>query len=67
MYKLINDRDNVVRNVKRTNADGSETYIPFITDNTDYQKYLKWLDGYESQNDEWVKTSNGNEPLPADE
>jgi hypothetical protein len=31
-----------------------ETYVPFDQSNTDYQKYLKWLD-------------EGNEPLPADE
>jgi len=41
--------------------------IPFAEDNTDYQNYLKWLDGYELQGREWVKTSNGNTPLPADE
>jgi hypothetical protein len=50
----MNDRDNVVRNVKRTNTDGSETYIPFIVDNTDYQEYLKWV-------------AEGNTPEPADE
>jgi hypothetical protein len=49
------------------------TWIPFDPDNTDYQAYLKWLDGYEQQyNSEtqqtsWVKTSEGNTPLPADE
>jgi hypothetical protein len=67
MYKLINDRDSVARNVRRANPDGSETYIPFVEANTDYQAYLKWLDGYELQGMEWVKTSDGNEPLPADE
>lgn len=41
-------------------------------DNPEYQKYLKWIDGYEYQMTgpakyEWVKTSNGNTPLPADE
>jgi hypothetical protein len=48
-------------------------YIPFDPTNTDYQAYLKWLDGYELQfnpetmSGQWVKTSEGNEPLPADE
>lgn len=42
-------------------------FIPFVEDNTDYQKYLKWLDGYEFIAWEWVKTSEGNTPLPADE
>jgi hypothetical protein len=41
--------------------------IPFDPANTDYQAYLKWLDGYELQGMEWVKTSDGNTPLPADE
>ena len=41
--------------------------------NIDYQAYLKWLGGYEAQFNsqthqiDWVKTSNGNTPLPADE
>jgi len=41
----------------------------FIADpaNTDYQVYLKWLDGYELIENEWVQTnSDGNTPLPAD-
>jgi len=47
--------------------------IPCDSSNIDYQVYLKWLDGYEQQYNqelqkvEWVKTSNGNTPLPADE
>jgi hypothetical protein len=48
-------------------------FIPFDPSNSDYQAYLKWLDGYELQfnletmSGQWVKTSEGNEPLPADE
>ncbi len=42
-------------------------FIPFDPANTDYQAYLKWLDGYEKVGLEWVKTSEGNTPLPADE
>lgn len=41
--------------------------IPFDPNNTDYQRYLKWLAGYEEINGEWVKTSEGNTPEPADE
>jgi len=41
--------------------------IPFDANNKDYQTYLKWLDGYEHIDGQWVKTSNGNTPLPADE
>jgi len=41
--------------------------IPFDPANTDYQEFLKWVNGYELQNGVWVKTSEGNTPLPADE
>lgn len=48
------------------------TFIPFDPSNSDYQQYLKWLDGYEWQMIEpmkmdWVKTASSNTPLPADE
>ena len=45
--KLLNKVDNVQRLL-----DG--TFIPFDPDNTDYQKYLKWV-------------AEGNTPEPADE
>jgi hypothetical protein len=47
--------------------------IPADERNIDWQAYLKWLGGYEAQFNsqthqiDWVKTSNGNTPLPADE
>ena len=46
--------------------------IPMVEGNRDYQIYLKWLDGCELQMTgptkyEWIKTSAGNTPLPADE
>jgi hypothetical protein len=40
--------------IRRTNADGSYSWIPKCVDNTDYQEYLAWL-------------AEGNEPLRADE
>jgi hypothetical protein len=67
-----------VKNLDGTEFDGGfirlpdHGYIPAVADNRDYQAYLKWLDGYElvhnteTMRDEWVKTSDGNEPLPAD-
>lgn len=36
--------------------------IPFDPDNSDYQTYLRWLDGYESVNGEWTKTAESNTP-----
>lgn len=68
-YKLIKDKPDQVMYI---NGDW-HGIIPFEVGNRDYETYLKWLDGYEQQFNveeqkmEWVKTSNGNTPLPADE
>jgi hypothetical protein len=71
MYKLSkNSITNEVTSILRLNP---WLLIPFDEQNSEYQIYLKWLDGYELQRNsetglpEWVKTSNGNTPLPADE
>ena len=67
MYQLYANHEITglpIQAIKRI-SDGAG--IPFDSANTDYQRYLKWLDGYELQDIEWVKTSNGNTPLPADE
>lgn len=71
MYKLSkNPITNEVTSILRLNP---WLLIPFDEQNSDYQAYLKWIDGYELQRNletglpEWVKTSNGNTPLPADE
>jgi hypothetical protein len=66
MYKLIYDKlSDRIQTVQRLS---DITFIPFDERNTDYQVYLKWLDGYESINGEWVQTNpDGNTPLPADE
>ena len=69
MYKLLKNPQGEINSVLRI-ADSAA--IPFTTENGDYRTYLKWLDGYEYQMTgpakyEWVKTSDGNEPLPADE
>lgn len=72
MYKLtqtnsfITSKSSVIRLL-------DNACIPFDESNTDYQAYLKWLDGYEpqfnseTQQTSWVKTSDGNTPLPADD
>lgn len=66
MYKKIKDIDTGLEDIfiKRTS---DNTFVPFDPANRDYQEYLKWLDGYELQDGEWVKTSDGNTPEPADE
>ena len=30
--------------IKRTNDDGTESWIPMAEDNSDYQAYLRWLE-----------------------
>lgn len=70
MYKLCRTLNNENASSVIRISDGAA--IPFDEKNGDYQAYLKWLDGYEWQitapmKMEWVKTSDGNTPLPADE
>ena len=64
MYQLIKDIKTGDNSCIRRIAD--QACIPFNPANTDYQLYLKWLDGYEEIGGEWVKTSDANTPLPAD-
>jgi len=51
MYKLHSYHGTMLDCVIRTE---DNAFIPFDTDNVDYQAYLAWLE-------------DGNEPLPADE
>ena len=62
-YKLVNNEHGVEIGVWKENQ---FNFVPFAPANTDYQLYLKWLDGYEEINGEWIKTSDANTPLPAD-
>jgi hypothetical protein len=44
-------------------------FIAAVPSSSEYQTYLKWVEGYEYQitghmQQEWVKTSEGNTPLP---
>lgn len=51
MYQLLPDTQlGVAQCIKRIS---DSAFIPFDSANTDYQKYLKWLE-------------EGNQPLPAD-
>jgi hypothetical protein len=50
MYQFINDMTGAPSCIKRLS---DNAFIPFATDNTDYQQYLKWLEA-------------GNTPLPAE-
>jgi hypothetical protein len=49
-YKLLNDQDGKLRGI----FEPTLGFIPLNEDNTDYQKYLKWV-------------AEGNQPEPADE
>ena len=43
-YKLIKDSiTNEINIVKLSNSDGTNSFIPFDEENTDYQKYLEWV------------------------
>jgi hypothetical protein len=65
MYKLHNDR---FGNLAAVELIGKNLFIPIDAANTDYQVYLKWLDGFEpSVANQWIKVSESNTPLPADE
>ena len=55
-YKLIKDSiTNEINTIKLSNSDGTNSFIPFDEENTDYQEYLAW------------KAIDGNEPEAADE
>ena len=53
MYKLVKNKDGRIYSVN-TEVGGVFYSIPFNTENTDYQEYLKWV-------------AEGNTPEPADE
>ena len=66
MYKLTKPINDVIKTII-WQKDDVMMCIPVDEENSDYKEYLKWLDGYELVGLEWVKTSDSNEPLPADE
>ena len=44
IYKLLKDPSTNTTNVVLKNVNGIEWNIPFVTDNTDYQEYLAWVE-----------------------
>jgi hypothetical protein len=66
MYKQVRTSENEIYQIGILRLIDN-AFIPFDPANSDYQRYLKWLDGYEETPDGWVKTSDGNTPLPADQ
>jgi hypothetical protein len=66
MYQLQKDTHLGKSNIVKRLSDN--LFIPFDNGNSDYQDYLKWLDGYEFIGREWVQAKlEGNTPLPADQ
>lgn len=67
MYKLVLDpiggREGKIGCILRLTDMAN---IPLSEDNMDYQRYLKWLDGYEFNGMFYEKVSDGNQPEPAD-
>ena len=53
-YKLNGNHPITGEKINSVQRKSDGAWIPFDTDNTDYQAYLKWLE-------------EGNTPLPADE
>lgn len=43
IYEVI-DEPMTGKVIKRINADGSESFIPTDESNSDYQRYLRWLE-----------------------
>lgn len=43
-YEIIKNENNEVVTIKKTNNDGSVSYIPTDSANSDYQAYLRWLE-----------------------
>jgi hypothetical protein len=48
-YEEMTTSDGVSKMIKRTNADGTETWIPPVLGNSDYQRYLAWLEDPEAE------------------
>ena len=42
IYEIIEENDQIT--IKRTDADGKEYWIPAVAENSDYQRYLRWLE-----------------------
>jgi hypothetical protein len=67
MYQLSKSITGEINGVIRLSDDA---FIAAVPSSSEYQTYLKWVEGYEYQitghmQQEWVKTSEGNTPEPA--
>ena len=48
-YELINGNETTSTMIKATMPDGSELWIPQDESNSDYQRYLRWLENPDAE------------------
>jgi hypothetical protein len=48
-YEEITDPTFNTKTIKKTDADGKEYWIPTDLGNSDYQRYLRWLEDPEAE------------------
>jgi hypothetical protein len=48
IYEVITNEFNQ-QILKRNNEDGTTAWIPMVEDNSDYQRYLRWLENPEAE------------------
>ena len=46
-YEVLTDDNGSI--VVRNNDDGSKSYIPEVEENSDYQRYLRWLENPDAE------------------
>jgi hypothetical protein len=49
MYELIEATEIRPAILIRHNEDGTDTFIPLVNGNADYQRYLKWLENPDAE------------------
>ena len=56
-YEVIEENDTVT--IKRTDADGKEFWIPAVAENSDYQRYLRWLENPDAEENGTISQEYG--------
>ena len=66
-YEEIITSDGVSIMIKRTNADDTETWIPPDLANSDYQRYLRWVENPDAPTDNYLTAPGIMESIQPDE